>query len=111
MLNDADNTDFSCCLIDNFQNRYNVYELELVKESNQINDSRMQDLVDNLKDDLIENFLTLINETYDRLTAPVQEMKESITKPVDDVIVKLKELKQDLHDYRVSTLMDADFFM
>ena len=105
------NSDFSCRLIDNFQNRYNVYQLELVTESNRINDSRMQDLVDNLKDDLTENFLTLINETYDRLTGPVQVMKESITKPVDDVIVKLKELKQDLHDYQVSTLMDADFFM
>ena len=85
--------------------------MELVKESSHINDSRIQDLVDNLKDNLSENFLILINETYDRLTAPVQEMKESITAPADDVIVKLKELQQGLHDYRVSTLMDADFFM
>ena len=94
-----------------FLKRYNVYELELVKESGQINDSRTQDLVDNLKYHLTENFLTLINETYDRLTASVQKVKKSITNPADDVIVKLRELQEDLHDYRVSTLMDSDFFL
>ena len=97
--------------ISRFQIRYNVYELELVKESNQISDSRMQDLIDNMKYNLTENFLTLINETYDRLTASVQEMKKSITNPVDDVTVKLRELQEDLHDYRISALMDSDFFV
>ena len=44
-------------------NRQNVYELELVERAAAINDSRMQELVDNLKVDVIHYLPVLITQT------------------------------------------------
>ena len=92
-------------------NRENVYELELVKKSAAINDSRLQEIVDNLKVDVIHYLPELIRECYDRLIESMREIRYGLIRPVEAVVVQLDELIDELEKYRKSTIMDTDFFM
>ena len=92
-------------------NIQDVYELELVKKAAAINDSRMQEIVDNLKLDVTTFLPELIRECCSRLIKIMEEVTDGLVKPVEDVVEQLDELGNDLEIYRTSTRMDTDFFM
>ena len=92
-------------------NRENVYELELVKKAAAINDSRMQELVTNLKVDIINYLPELIKECFERLIKPMEELKDGLVKPIEDVLKQFNELSNDLEIYQTSTKINKDFFM
>ena len=92
-------------------NRENVYELELVKKAAAINDSRLQEIIDYLKVDVIHYLPELIMEYYNRLIESMAELTEGLVKPVGDLLGQLNQLRKDLEIYQASTNMDVDFFM
>ena len=92
-------------------NKENVYELELVKTAAAINDSRMQEIVDNLKVDVIYYLPKLVRECYKRLITSMEEITGKLVKPVENLLEQLNKLRNDLEIYQTSTNMDTDFFM
>ena len=91
-------------------NTHNVYELELVKQSNALNDSRLQEIVDSLGSN-VTYLPELIAECYNRLIESMEELINGLVKPFEDMLEKMDELRNDLEIYRTSTKMDTDFFM
>ena len=80
--------------------------LKLVKHTAEINDSRMQDLVHNLKEnprDIIE----LVEETYNRVMDPT----ESLIQPVKDVVKKIEPPAESLKEYKTAIKLNTEFFM
>ena len=92
-------------------NIQNVYELDLVEKVAAINDSRMQEIVDNLKLDVTTFLPELIRECCSRLIKIMGEVTDGLVKPIEEVLEQLDELGNDLEIYRTSTRMDTDFFM
>ena len=88
-------------------NTFTVNQLELVKKAKELNDSRMQEIVDNLQFDIEENLIELVKETFNRLMNPT----DAFTEPINDVIDKIQNLAEDLREYKASTKMNTDFFM
>ena len=88
-------------------NRFTVNQLELVKQAEILNDSRMENIVDSLQYDIEENLIELIKETYNRLMNPT----EAFTEPVEDLIEKIENFVEDLKEYKASTKMNTEFFM
>ena len=91
-------------------NTHNVYELELVEQSDALDDYRLQGVVDSLRSD-VTHLTELISECYDRLISSIEEMTTSLVKPIEDVLEQLQNLRRDLRIYQASTEMDTDFFM
>ena len=92
-------------------NRENVYELEMVKKAAAINDSRMQEIVDNLKVDVVHYLPELIRECYDRLIESMRDIRDGLIRPIEAVVEQLDEQIDELENYQKSTRMDTDFFM
>ena len=92
-------------------NNYNVYQLNLVKNATRINDTILQDIAEGLQNNLDENMAALITETYKRLKQPFTEMKTNLLDPVDDMLEKINVLGIFLAEYRMSTMMNSNFFM
>ena len=92
-------------------NSKNVYELELVERAAAINDSRIQEIVDNLKIDVIHYLPQLITQTSDGLIESMDQVTYGLIKPIEDELGQLDELRKDLENYQTSTRMDTDFFM
>ena len=92
-------------------NNYNVYQLNLVKNATQINDTILQDIIEGLQNNLEENMAALITETYQRLMQPFTEMKTNLLDPIDDMLEKISVLGIFLAEYRMSTMMNTNFFM
>ena len=85
--------------------------MELVKKAAATNDSRMQEIVDNLKVDVIYYLPELIKESYNRLIESMEELRGGLLKPVEDVLRQMNQLRKDLEIYQASTNMDTGFFM
>ena len=92
-------------------NNYNVYQLNLVTNATQINDSTLQNITNGLRSNLEGNLAALITETYKRLKQPFTEMKTNLLDPIDDIIEQINDLDKLLTDYRISTEMNTHFFM
>ena len=92
-------------------NNYNVYKLNLVKNAAKINDTTLQNITNGLQNNLEDNMMDLITETYTRLIQPFTEMKISLLDPVDDVIEQINDLSEFLLEYKMSTKMNTNFFM
>ena len=92
-------------------NGQNVYELELVERAATINDSHMQEIVDNLKIDVIHYLPELITHSYNGLVESMEEVTYGLVNAIEDVLGQLDELRKDLEIYQTSTRMDTDFFM
>ena len=91
-------------------NTSNVFELDWVKQAKALNDSRLVELVDRLKWN-VSKFLELIDETYYRLTRPVEELNTLVIKPVEDFCEQLQVLTSSLQIYHASAEMDTEFFL
>ena len=65
-------------------NTYNVHQLPLVKTSNELNDTMMQDLVNSFETNL-ENINSLITETYQRVMNPIKDLDTTVGDAVDDI--------------------------
>ena len=92
-------------------NKYNVYELEIVKAAAAVDDTEMYDLVQSLESDL-ENQMTLLVELiYERLSLPVRELRLSIVSKVDAVLAQITTMKENLDAYEATTIMNTDFYM
>ena len=89
----------------------NVDDLELVKSASEINDERMDEIIDTLTDNMVECLHDLVDEIFLRLTSPIDDMKLSVAKSMDDIVEKFDALKIGLEVYRNSMVMDADFYM
>ena len=89
----------------------NVDDLELVKSASEINDARMDEIIDTLTDNMGECLDGLVGEIFLRLTSPIDYMKLSVAKAIDEIMEKFDALKIDLEAYRNSMVMDADFYM
>ena len=89
----------------------NVDDLELVKSTLEINDSRMDEIIDTLTGNMVECLHDLVDEIFLRLTSPIDGMKLSVAKSMDEIVEKFDALKIDLEAYRNSMVMDADFYM
>ena len=70
-------------------NNYNVYQLNLVRNATQINDTILQDITNGLQNNLKENMAALITETYKRLKQPFTEMKTNLLDPVHDILEQI----------------------
>ena len=92
-------------------NGQNVYELELVERAAAINDSGMQEIVDNLESDVVQYLPELITQSYNGLIESMEQVTYGLIKPIEDVLGQLDELRNDLEIYQTSTRMDTDFFM
>ena len=87
-------------------NLMTVNTLELVKHAAQINDSRMQDLVHNLRQNP-EDIIELVKETYNRVMDPTN----FLIKPVNDVVKKTEPLAESLKEYKTAIKLNTEFFM
>ena len=92
-------------------NYYNVYQLNLVKKATEINDTILQNITNGLKNNLEENMMALIRETYTRLIQPFTEMKTRLLDPVDDMLEQIDDLSELFMEYKMSTKMNTNFFM
>ena len=93
-------------------NNYNVYQLNLVKNATRmINDTILQNITNGLQNNLEENMVALITETYKRLMQPFIEMKTNVLDPVDDMLEQINDLGYLLMEYKMSTKMNTNFFM
>ena len=88
-------------------NRENVNELEMVEEAAAINDSRLEEIVNNLKVDVLHYLPQLIKECFKRLINSMEEVAYGLGKPVEDMLEQLDELRNDLDIYQRSTRMDT----
>ena len=88
-------------------NNYTVYQLELVKAAELVNDTGMQELVNSLRTNIDVLLPELVAETYNRLSNPTEEITDS----VDDLIAHIDPLNENLKEYKASTKMDTEFFM
>ena len=89
----------------------NVDELELVKSTSEINDALLDEIIDTLRDNMVEGLQNLLNEIFVRLTSPIDDMKWSVVKTMDGIIEKFDALQIDLQAYMKSMDMNADFYM
>ena len=76
-----------------------------------INDTALQNITNGLKNNLEDNMMALITETYTRLIQPFTEMKTTLLDPVDDILEQIDDLSELLMEYKVSTKMNTNFFM
>ena len=88
-------------------NNYSVYQLELVKDAVDINDTEIQELVENLGVNTSFKMEQLLRESYDRLLSPT----EVFTDPVDDIIKKIEDYTEDLKTYKETATMNTKFYM
>ena len=88
-------------------NMQNIHDLEILKKIKNINDSRLNELVDNLEENVETNLVELIKESYNRVTNPTKVF----TDLVQEVIIELQSLNEDLRQYKAASEMDTDFFM
>ena len=94
-----------------FITKENVDELELVKSTSEINDALLDEIIDTLKDNMVEDLQNLLNEIFVRLTSPTDDLKWSVVKTMDGIVEKFDALKMDLQAYIKSMDMNADFYM
>ena len=92
-------------------NKYNVYELELVKAAAGMDDTEMRGLIQSLESDLENKMIGLVDLIYKRLSDPVRKLRESIVTKVDAVLAKITTMKQNLDTYEATTIMNTDFYM
>ena len=92
-------------------NNYNLYLLELVKSATASNNKVIEDLISSIENNMEENIEKLIAETYNTLMEPIENIKDNVGDPIDDVLVRLRSLTENLKVYKDSTKMDADFFV
>ena len=92
-------------------NGYKIYQLNLVKNATEINETIMRDIVNNLENNPEENIMALITETYKRLKLPFAEMKRNLLDSVDDMLEQISDLADLLSQYKTSTKMNTNFFM
>ena len=89
----------------------NVRELKMVQLAEDIDDARMQELMESLKHSLNPALPDLVQLTFQRILGAMNEVKEEIIKPMEDLIEEVKALSKSLHEYKESTIMDTNFFM
>ena len=89
----------------------NVYDLLIVQLAKDIDDVRMQEFVESLKHDLDPGLRDLVSMTFERIFTRVNEVKEKIIEPMEDLMEEIKEFSHSLQEYEQSTIMDTDFFM
>ena len=92
-------------------NSYNIYQLELVQRAAEINDTLLQNVMNNVENNTEDTMNDLVTETYQRLIAPIEEMENTLTDPVDDILSHIGELDEALKDYKESSKMNTEFFM
>ena len=92
-------------------NYNNVYQLNLVKNAAQINDTILQNITNGLENNLEENMAALITETYQRLIQPFTDMETNLLDPVEDMLEQIKDLDESLMEYKLSNKMNTNFFM
>ena len=90
---------------------YNVYDLLMVQSVNDVNDARMQEIVESLKHGLDPGLVTLVRLTFQRILDSVNEVKEEIVKPMEDLMEEIQALRKSLREYEESTIIDSNFFM
>ena len=90
---------------------YNVYDLLMVQSVKDVNDARMQEILDSLKHDLDPGLTNLVKITFQRILDSVKEVKEGIIEPMEDLIEEIKALRKSLREYEESTIIDSNFFM
>lgn len=71
----------------------------------------MDEIIDTLTDNMVEGLHVLLGEIFLRLTSPIDDMKLSVAKSVDEIGEQFDSLKIDLEAYGKSMVMDADFYM
>ena len=92
-------------------NNHNVYQLNIVRNSTQINDTTLQGITNGLHNNLEEKMAALITETYARLEQPFIEMKTNLLDPIGDMLEQINDLDEVLTEYIMSTKMNTHFFM
>ena len=92
-------------------NSDNVQELELIKKAKEMNDPLLQIFINSLQNNLKDNSLSLVEETYKRLTAPIGNIKTTLGNAIDNILVQIENLSKVLKNYKTSTIMNTEFFM
>ena len=92
-------------------NEVNVYDLKLVRKTQELNDSVLEGFVEGLKSEVNTSLTQLVGETYTRLMEPIENLTHAVTGPLDDILVQNTPLQQRLADYAESTKMDTEFYM
>ena len=92
-------------------NSYNIYNLPFVKVAASIDDNEIQHLVQSLKNNVNDNLMELWDMSYHKVITGVEDVKEDVIRPVEDLVGKVTEFSQTLKDFQESLKIDTDFFM
>ena len=90
---------------------YNVNELIMVQLAKNINNKHIQELVESLKRSLDPALRDLSMIIFERILNRVDELKEVIIRPTEDLMEEIKEFSHSLQEYEKSTIMDTNFFV
>ncbi len=83
----------------------------MIKETSEVNDTYMQNLVKALESDLEPSLLEIVNQTYLRLITPVEELKTSVYLPLSNMLKLCHKFYSNLMQYQSETVMDTNFYM
>ena len=92
-------------------NSYNIYNLPFVKAAAFIDDNEIQHLIQSLENNVNHNLMELWAMSYHKLITGVEDIKEDVIRPVEDLVEKVTEFSQTLKDFQESLKIDTDFFM
>ena len=89
----------------------NVHDLLMVQSVKDANDVRVQEILETLKHGLDPGLVSLVKLTFGRILDSVNEVKEDIIKPREDLMEEIQALRKSLREYEESTVIDSNFFM
>ena len=89
----------------------NVHDLLMVQSVKDANDVRVQEILESLKHGLDPGLVSLVKLTFQRILDSVNEVKEEIIKPMEDLMEEIQVLRKSLCEYEESTIIDSNFFM
>ena len=92
-------------------NSYNIHQLQLVQRAAEMNDTLIQDVVNNIENNVEDPMYALEAEIHERLITPIGQMENTVADPVDDLLSQIGKLDESLNDYKESTKMNTEFFM
>ena len=92
-------------------NKYNVHQLGIVQKALETDDDQLKHIVDSLEDNMDEGITKLVEEIYQRLLNPIQDLEESLVLPAYVFLEHLTKLMENMWEYMESTKMTTEFFM
>ena len=91
--------------------KYNVHQLGIVQKAMETDDDQLKHIVDSLEDNMDEGIAKLVEEIYQRLLNPIQDLEEFLVLPAYVFLEHLTKFMENMWEYMESTKMTTEFFM